>query len=100
MSSNVRHDAKRDANEGLIVEFLRKHGCTVDRISGTGVPDLLVGYRGINILMEVKMPGKKLRPAQEQWHSRWLGQKAVVETADDAERVLGAFKDLIYKSAL
>jgi hypothetical protein len=88
VSSNVRHSAKRDSNEAEIVEFLRKHGCTVDRISGTGVPDLLVGYRGIKILMEVKMTGKKLRPAQEEWHSYWRGQRTVVETVFDAALVL------------
>lgn len=92
MSSNVRHAAKRDANEGEIVDCLRKLGCKVDRISGTGVPDLLVGYRGHNLLMEVKMPGKKLRPAQEEWHSEWRGQKAVVETIDDAAAVIESYK--------
>ncbi len=100
MSSNVRHAAKRDANEGLIVEFLQKSGCSVDRLSGTGIPDLIVGFHGHNILMEVKMPGKKLRPAQEDWHSWWLGQKAVVQTVEDASMVLDRFKDLIYKARL
>lgn len=91
MSSNVRHGAKRDSNEAEIVEFLRKHGCTVDRISGTGVPDLLVGYHGKNILMEVKMPGKKLTPAQEKWHSEWRGQKAVVENVADAIEIFNHY---------
>jgi hypothetical protein len=93
MSSNVRHAAKRDANEGVIVEYLRKAGCKVDRISGTGTPDLLIGYHGINLLMEVKMPGKKLRPAQEEWHAEWPGQKAVVETVDDAAAVIESYKE-------
>jgi hypothetical protein len=93
MSSNVRHGAKRDTNERDIVEYLRRSGCTVDRISGTGVPDLLVGYHGLNILIEVKMPGKKLRPAQEIWHNGWRGQKAVVETIDDAASVIESYKE-------
>jgi hypothetical protein len=92
MSSNVRHAAKRDANEGDIVAYLRAVGCKVDRISGTGTPDLLIGYRGINLLMEVKMPGKKLRPAQEEWHKEWTGQKAVVESVDDAAVIIESYK--------
>lgn len=92
MSSNVRHNAKRDSNEPAIVEYLRKSGCKVDRISGTGVPDLLVGFHGHNILMEVKMPGKKLRPAQEGWHAEWTGQKVIVESIDDAARVIDSYR--------
>lgn len=92
MSSNVRHNAKRDSNEPEIVEYLRKAGCKVDRISGTGTPDLLVGFHGHNILMEVKMPGKKLRPAQEDWHAEWTGQKVIVESIDDAAKVIESYK--------
>ncbi len=88
MSSNLRYAAKRDANESGIIECLLKAGCTVDQISGTGTPDLLVGYRGYNILMEVKMPGKKLRPAQEKWHSAWNGSSFVVESVQDAMKII------------
>ncbi len=36
---------------------------------GAGVPDLLVGFRNKNYLIEVKVPGGRLTPAQlGLWH--------------------------------
>lgn len=56
---------KRDANEAGIVRALRDIGCTVRQISGEGVPDLAVYSRGVWRLIEVKMPGRPLKPAQQ-----------------------------------
>jgi len=52
----MRRSAKRDVNEGDIVAGLRKVGATVDRISEEDLPDLLVGFRGVNYLIEIKAP--------------------------------------------
>lgn len=65
---------------------------------GHGVPDLLVGYRGLTYLMEVKDgtkspkdPNKSmLTPDQINWHQAWKGKPvAVVKSLDDALQVLG-----------
>lgn len=80
-----------DANQSAIVAALRKCGCTVTLLHkvGQGCPDLLVGSRGINVLLEVKdgakSPSKQsLTPAQVEWHRDWRGQVAVVRTWQEA----------------
>ena len=90
---------RRDANEPEIVEALQRAGATVEPLpTGSGVPDLLVGFRGLNLLLEVKLlpeKGKvyashaKLNPKQELWHSTWKGQKCIVRTPQEALRAIG-----------
>jgi len=63
-----RRNAKRDRNERLLVEYLQKSGAVVHRISGPGLPDLLVGYRKRWLLAEVKSPKGKLETAQVLFH--------------------------------
>ena len=83
---------KRDANEAEIVEALRILGASVEFLSdlGAGVPDLLVGFRGKNYIMEVKNPktGGKLNQRQVEWHAFWRGQVAVVQTTEEALEVM------------
>lgn len=58
-----------------------------------GEPDALLGYRGFNVLVEVKDPeaskrDRQLRSQQVEWHSKWRGQKpSVVETLADMLRL-------------
>lgn len=86
----MRRAARTDANHAEVVKRLRELGCTVQDLSrvGEGVPDLLVGVRGRNMLVEIKDGSKppsrrKLTPDQERWHRRWLGPIRIVETLDD-----------------
>lgn len=84
-----RQAAKRDGNEGEIIKALRDAGATVQQLSATGVPDLLVGYRGeFNILMEIKMPKADLTKDQEAWHYAWNGTVWVVHSVREALQVL------------
>ena len=87
-----RWSEKRDPNERQIVDALRKYGATVTRLSppgeAPGLPDLLVGYGGQNILMEVKSGKTKLSAKQVSWHADWLGQVAVVRSAEEAMSAL------------
>jgi hypothetical protein len=85
-----RTAAKRDGNEGAIVAALREAGATVEMLSVTNAPDLLVGFRGINYLIEVKMPKKKLKRGQHDWFWAWRGQCAIAWSVDDALRIIGA----------
>ena len=82
--SVLRHDAKRDENELQIVRALELLGYTVQRLSGQGMPDLLVGGRKRCWLLEVKIPGAKLNPLQQNWHAWWKGHVAVVNSAQQA----------------
>jgi len=84
-----------DANQSLIVKQLRAIGATVQSLAdlGKGVPDLLVGWRGKNWLMEIKdwkqPPSKRrLTPDEKKWHQSWNGQVHVVETFDEAMKII------------
>lgn len=88
--------AKRtDANQKDIVAVLRHAGATVSDLSmvGKGVPDLLVGYRGVNILMEIKRDEKApYKPTQIEWMKAWEGAAPYrIETTEQALKVLSAF---------
>lgn len=86
-----RRAARRDSNEVQIVDALRAAGYTVQRLSEKGCPDLLVGGRGVNVLMEVKTgPAHKLTPDETAWHADWRGQVAVVYDDVDALNVMDA----------
>lgn len=87
----MRRAAKTDRNQSEIVAALRRLGATVQPLHavGQGCPDLLAGFRGRNILIEVKDGRKppsdrRLTPVQVEWHGGWKGQVVVVEDADAA----------------
>lgn len=84
----MRRAAKRDINEPEIVKALRQRGATVQPLSAKGVPDLLVGYLGHNLLMEVKQPGKKLTADQIEWHDTYRGSAVIVYSVEGALRHL------------
>lgn len=91
----MRRAPKVDANHSAIRDVLRKAGASVQSLAecGFGCPDLLVGYRGRNLLMEVKDPAnspsqRKLNDKQRFWHAAWTGQVCVVETSEEALFVL------------
>jgi hypothetical protein len=51
---------------------------------------LLVGYAGVNYLLERKAPGRgKLNAEQVIWHRAWRGQAAVVTSLYAACRAIG-----------
>lgn len=86
-----------DNNHGEIVNGLRAIGATVRSTAGVadGFPDLTVGWRGVNYLLEVKDGAKppskrKLTPDEQKFHATWRGQVCVVESLDDALRTIGA----------
>ena len=92
----MRRASKVDENQREIVAALRGVGASVAPLHavGKGVPDLLVGYRGVNLLLEVKDGDKapsdrRLTPQQIEWHESWRGQKCVVLSADDALVAIG-----------
>ena len=86
----MRTAAKRDKNEQGIIEALEQVGATVYRANGKDFPDLVVGFRGLNYLIEVKYLYGKLSKGQHRWHESWLGQRAVVWNIEQALQVIGA----------
>ena len=87
----TRQAAKRDANEGAIISALRAVGAQVYKISETGVPDLLVGFRGQTFLLEVKNDKGVLTKDQEQFFKDWSGGSIyIVKSAPEALQFIGA----------
>jgi hypothetical protein len=69
----MRRAAKRDRVETEIVKALRHAGFSVEYLSGTDIPDLLLGKNRVCALAEVKTGNKPLRQGQAQWHRDWQG---------------------------
>lgn len=86
----MRRAAKVDANHEAVVSALRSCGATVHSLAavGDGCPDLLVGWRGMTLLVEVKDGSKppsrrRLTQAQVDWHAAWRGgMVAIVESPE------------------
>jgi hypothetical protein len=91
----MRRAARKDANQGEIVDGLRRAGVRVEILNQEDIPDLLVGYRFNFWLFEVKDGDKppsrrKLRPGQQKFAERWAGYPIVkIESLDDAFSALG-----------
>ena len=93
----MRRAARTDANHEEIVKALRAVGATVQSLAavGHGVPDLLVGYQGKTILMEVKdgtkSPSKRqLTEDQVKWIDAWSGGSVFI--VDNVEAAWNALK--------
>jgi len=91
----MRYANRIDANQNQIVDAMRKVGAVVRIISqGDGIPDLLVGYKGFTILMEVKDGDKvpsarKLTEAEQKFFDDWQGGLlVVVNSVEEALEIL------------
>ena len=87
MAKTPRYGTSRDANEPEIVEALRAVGASVLLIDDI---DLIVGFRGVNYLLEVKTATGKLNKKQEKFFRGWVGQVNIVRTVDQALALIGA----------
>lgn len=82
----VGQTRRRDINEPAVVDALEAVGAKVMRVSGPGVPDLIVLFRARVWLMEVKGAQGQPTPAQAQRSADgWP-----VYTARTPEQALGA----------
>lgn len=93
----MRRAAKVDANQAQIVSALQAAGASVQSLAalGDGVPDLLVGFRSQNWLLEIKDGSKppsarELTGDQIRWHIGWRGHAMVVNSVDEALIAIGA----------
>jgi hypothetical protein len=92
---------KTDANHKEIVRVARQMGATVQNLAmvGHGCPDLIIGFKGINYLVEVKdgkqIPSKRaLTFMEKDWHDKWNGQVAIVESINDLVHLLSPQKTI------
>jgi hypothetical protein len=91
------HAKRTDDNQALIVQALRRAGASVEHLHtlGRGCPDLLIGFRGENYLLEVKnglaSPSHRLLTSREKaWHQTWRGSVKTVATIHEALVAVGA----------
>jgi hypothetical protein len=72
----------------MLVAELRRLGWTVKHLHmvGEGMPDLIVAKHQIEKLVEVKMPGASLTPAQEIFHGEWPAHIPIIETVEDVRK--------------
>lgn len=64
---------------------LERIGCMVYDAHRVGeIPDLIVGYRGCTMLLEVKTPNGKMKRDQIKWHREWRGHSCVVRSPMEA----------------
>jgi hypothetical protein len=78
---------RSDVLQRPIVEALRDAGATVVPIDHP--LDLLVGYKGHTLLLEVKSDIGSLTPTQQQfWHDWEGGQMWIVRSTDQALQIL------------
>src|SRR5687767_8958362 len=87
---------RRDGNHADIVRELRKAGRRVLDLSrvGGGCADLLVGWGGGMVLMEVKDGSKppsarELREGQEEFRRLWVGHVVTVTSVAEALAATG-----------
>lgn len=91
----MRTKARKDRNQDLIVEALRKAGVYVRIMNNPDLPDLLCGYMGVTVLIEIKdgerFPSeRRLRPGQQKFFNEWTGGPlAKIETIGEAFNLLG-----------
>lgn len=90
----MRRAARTDANHQEIAQCFERAGCSVLHLHALkGAADLLIGFPGGNLLIEVKdgkkPPSKrKLTEKEQKFHDKWLGPLIILETAAQAERVI------------
>ena len=81
-----------DANQGDILKGLRRvpglHIIDLTEV-GEDCPDVLVGYKSFNWLIEIKTENGKLKPGQQRHYNEWYGQTAVARSLDDVLRIIG-----------
>ena len=104
---------RTDHNQAEVRKAFESLGCSVFDLSnvGGGLPDLLVGLVGINLLVEIKKPKGtdkakirtqfgiykgKLTPAQTDFFKTWKGQKAIITTQAEVIQLVATTRKRAY----
>lgn len=91
----MRKKARVDANQKEVVQELRKLGISVLHTHqlGRGAPDLILGYRNDNFMIELKDGNKtksqqKLTPDEVEFQAKWKGNYAVCNSLEQILSVI------------
>ena len=90
MSRGVQR-CRLDSNHVAVMRALRNVGMEPLSLAnvGDGCPDIVVGFRGLNVLLEVKDGSKppserKLTAAEQEFQATWSGQICTVISPEAA----------------
>ena len=86
---------KVDSNQPQIIADLKKIGVSVLNLSrvGGGCPDILVGWQGKNILIEIKTAKGDLNDLQIEFFEQWKGQKFVCKSINEIIEIINNKKN-------
>lgn len=75
-----------DLNHAQIINGLRQAGIAAHSIAsvGDGIPDILAGYRGICVVLEVKRFKEEPTQKEREFAERWPGPYCIVNTPVEA----------------
>lgn len=80
-----------DENQKALTKLFRDMGASVAILSdlGKGCPDILLGYKGQNFLVEIKNgkkppSGQKLTEPEQKFFDTWKGQVCIVKSDTEA----------------
>jgi Holliday junction resolvase len=94
MRGGVFGGGRRDEAEPEVVEEFEREGARVWKITGKDIPDLVVGYLGVNHAVEVKTNRAKLKKGQAKCHAEWTGESPVVaRTRAQANKWMRMWRD-------
>jgi hypothetical protein len=89
MSGDRRSES--DSHQRAIVAAFERGGASVVDLSqlGFGVPDLLVGYKGVTELVEVKLGNGRMSHSQRAMRNTWAGREVkTVRSPQYARKIL------------
>jgi len=80
------HRGRVDLNHAAIINGLRQAGIAAHSIAsvGDGLPDILAGFRGVCMVLEVKRYKEGPTEAEREFASRWPGPYAIVTSPNEA----------------
>lgn len=81
--SLLRRDARRDANEPDLIKALEQLGFHVERLSGIGIPDLLLSRGRLWYTAEIKVRKGRETQAQKDFRARAKAPIPIFRTIDD-----------------
>lgn len=90
----MRRAGRRDLNHAEIRDGPRKCGASVLDLGGVGndCPDLLVGWKGRNSLLEIKSAKGAESAGQSRFRQTWRGETSTVRTLQEALLAVGVLK--------
>lgn len=92
----MRRASRTDSNQEEIINALWRAGYSVRCTSGygNGFPDLMVKSKAdVIVLLEVKVPGAKLTPAEREFQEWYTAPYHIVRSAEEAIDTMGDYDE-------